>query len=272
MYIMITSVCNMSCAHCCMSCGKNYKGQHMEQYIYDACLRMAGEYGDTITLGGGEPTLHPQFNKYLAQAIQADQNHDIGCIPWFATNGSNTKKTLALMYASVDCEYYDEYSFIYDHACISYTGEPLFYMAVSQDQYHDPIDPVVFETAKKLDIEIRNTSHNISKTGHASHGDGNICSCETVQVKPDGSMYLCGCDEAPYLGNVYEEPDLEMLNSMGSGRCVKYIDEDCVEAFKDVDMNNTNSAWVYKNIPIKAGKEHHPDTHREPLEIYKEAC
>jgi len=49
----------MACAHCCFSC--TGKGTFMSQEVFDKALEIAKEYNMTVTLGGGEPTLHPKI-------------------------------------------------------------------------------------------------------------------------------------------------------------------------------------------------------------------
>lgn len=262
MYLMITSVCNMSCAHCCMSCGVNYKGQHMSQEVFTAALAWGEETGQYIALGGGEPTLHPQFISYLAQSIEYTQQKGIDLNPWFATNGSKTRMVRELLYNSVSIEeeFFEELS---RHAFINYE-DILFDMAVSQDEYHEPIDASIPQLAKTLSSELRNTSNSLSNTGHCTHGEDH-CACNTVQIKPDGDIFLCGCDDAPLIGNVLTGMliDFEELYAEMDDICIQEINEDTRHLFESVDMTQTNSAWVTKNLPIRKGKENHPDTHRK---------
>ncbi len=266
-YIQITTVCNMSCAHCCMSCGKNYKGQHMSSHIFQCALDFCSETGSSVTLGGGEPTLHPDFIYFLGKSISHCQSEDPGTVPWFATNGSNTKKTLELMYSSNYCEeeFFEKLS---EECWIDWTEEPLFIMAVSQDQYHDPIDDVVFKTAKMLNIEIRkHDSSNIVKTGHANHGSEDRCCCEDFQIKPDGDIFMCGCDGSPRIGNVVTGLSLTCevreLYEITEDRCYKSIPEER----KDIITQDwfTLREWVDQNIPVKKNKIDHPETYRISL-------
>lgn len=43
----------MSCEHCCMSCGVNYKGEHMSKETYQNALKLIADYGDYAVLSGG---------------------------------------------------------------------------------------------------------------------------------------------------------------------------------------------------------------------------
>lgn len=249
MYIMITSVCNMSCNHCCMSCGKDYKGQHMSQEVFEKALELCASYGSYIVLGGGEPTLHPQFMKYLAMSIQYEQTHvQSGISPWFATNGSNTERTLDLLYNSqyVEVDFFEK---MYKHSFIEWQEDPLFSMAVSQDSFHDPIDSIVFDTAKRLGVEIRNTEQHLVDAGHCDTGTSDNCCCDVFQIKPDGKIYLCGCDEAPCIGDVHQGiiADDDVLTSLDI-QCIKEFED---PSTLDVDLMDTNILWAKSNIILK---------------------
>ena len=97
----------------------------------------------------------------------------------------------------------------------------VIYSEVSLDDYHDPIDPKVitaFKNPNSLSTfrgAVRNTTQdrNPQPQGRALQlleyddntdieRDGSTCMCEEHIVKPNGNVYQCGCDEAPYIGNV----------------------------------------------------------------------
>lgn len=269
-YIQITTVCNMSCAHCCMSCGKNYKGQHMDNWTYQHALDFCNERGDYIVLGGGEPTMHPHFMKFLAKAINNEQYHNSGMVPWFATNGSKTELTLELMHAA-DCPEEEFIEKLNMHYCVSWQEE-LFHMAVSQDSYHDPINDKVTELAKHLDnVEIRNVDGHVAKTGHAKNIYGkNSCVCTILQIKPDGSIYMCGCDNAPLIGDVFNGLIGEIQTCLGDEDFNENFEgcyntpqtDEAITLIKILNKRHTHQDWVNKHIPVKKSKINHPDTHR----------
>ena len=64
MYIQLTDRCNMRCEHCCMESHPKRK-RFMSDRAFEACLNLAQEYDMDITLGGGEPTLHPDIFRYI---------------------------------------------------------------------------------------------------------------------------------------------------------------------------------------------------------------
>ena len=178
----------------------------MSQEVFDAAIKLAADHDKMVTLGGGEPTLHPLFESFLWQSIKAlwRVTFDADCpAVGLVTNGSATKTAI-------------------DLAHLAQTG--YIWAAVSQDDWHDEIDPRVFEAFRKnvkrnewgsptrendRDYrEIRSVS-NIVSAGRAKANDlGNVragrCACEGIFIAPDGKVYPCGCKVNP-LGNVFED-------------------------------------------------------------------
>jgi organic radical activating enzyme len=161
----------------------------MSRKIWDAALKLvSAEYGDeNISIGGGEPTLHPQFWNYLIDAIATFD------YVWLATNGSQTDTALKLA---------------------KLAAKGVIGCALSQDEYHDPIDPKVvaafWEGQRKNDAkrfsygsdekpdgrEIRNVTRDPSHLSPfrdpEDGGDSENCPCDTVIIKPDGKIRFCG--------------------------------------------------------------------------------
>lgn len=170
----------MKCAHCGMSCTK--KGEDMSIETFRNALKNGDEH---IAIGGGEPTLHPQFWQILGESIAAAE------YVWMATNGSITPIAMAL-------------------AGLAKKG--VLGVALSLDEFHDPIDPKVVEAFQRpkgksiLDDnrEIRNVSGFLVKSGRCK--DGRVgCICSEMVVKPNGDVRGCGCKKAPCYGNVNGE-------------------------------------------------------------------
>ena len=122
MYTHITTKCNMTCAHCCYAA--TMKGRDMTLKMFKTILKKWSGTINTgsnyIVLGGGEPTMHPEFWEFVEYAQRCGY-------PWLATNGSNTETALKL------CE-------------MAKTGE--LSCALSIDEWHDPIDPEVVKAFK----------------------------------------------------------------------------------------------------------------------------
>jgi MoaA/NifB/PqqE/SkfB family radical SAM enzyme len=194
MYIQITSKCNMSCKHCGMNSKK--KGEDMSLETFRNALKSGDK---SITLGGGEPTMHPLFWQILGESIANSE------YVWLATNGSNTEISIAL-------------------AKIAQKG--VIGCALSQDRFHDPIDHTVIDAFTRTDghrnnddhREIRNTEKNLIKAGRCKTGKEG-CICEDIFVKPNGDVMACGCSDSVKLGNV--NSDYEIATDWEYGTCYK---------------------------------------------------
>jgi len=239
MYLQITTKCNMTCAHCCFSCGKN--GKHADyNTIIDAIAFVRDIDDGAITIGGGEPTLHPRFFDILRHCLE-----DFDYV-WFATNGSQTKTMFRLsdILDGYDYENLDNYytcsteEIMNDYDChpgdIIYQENKLT-VALSQDYFHDQIDNKIIELwTKKANqhkhsgYEIRDVSRHVIKEGRAKiTGEGfeDGCVCSDIMIKPNGDLKLCGCLKSPIIGNIYngiEEKYQGIINN-DSG----YINTNC---------------------------------------------
>lgn len=204
MYIRITSRCNMKCAHCCYACTS--KGVDMSIDTYKKAIKLAEELGDTISIGGGEPTIHPQFWEFLGLALGA--NIEEGFL-WMATNGSQTDTSLAL-------------------ANLAKRG--VMGVALSRDIYHESIDPKVIKAFDKPESryagfnnqtpdarEIRNVTGKEIKGGRCKDGKVGCC-CEDIIIEPDGTIKGCGCKDALIYGTV-DNPQIP--EDRESGTCSK---------------------------------------------------
>ena len=202
MYIQITTRCNMKCAHCCNSCTPD--GIDMSLQTFKKCLEFDDE---SIALGGGEPTIHPKFWEMLGLSIgHCDY-------VWLATNGKKTKMALSL-------------------AKLARRG--VIGVALSLDDWHGIIDREVIHAftskvqhaeymhgRRSEDLrEIRNVGkHNDPiNAGRCDWGrDG--CTCSELVITPLGDVHGCGCDGAPYFGNVCN--DVNIPDEWNVGECYK---------------------------------------------------
>jgi len=168
---------------------------------------LAEDGGEYISIGGGEPTIHPKFWQMVGIAQGRTPEGPI----WLATNGKNKKEALRL-------------ANIARHGILS--------VCLSLDVYHEPIDPEVskaFERPKKTAFnygqsdndfrEIRDVSGNIKKCGRAVElpeaTEG--CRCDELFVVPNGDVFKCGC-LTHKIGNVFDKhisSSLYMLEHRG---------------------------------------------------------
>ncbi len=174
-------------------------------------LETCTNYGSTPWLGGGEPTVHPLFERFLleAMATPTDEGH-MGII----TNGKIKRRAMMIVRLA--------------HAGV-------IHAELSRDQYHDAIDMEVvyaFEdigsTGSGWNSAIRDTSSN-GRTP-LPHGRGKVinewdddyhedsrsesdCPCDIWVVKPNGDIYQCGCEDSPKIGTVDEGVDTELIRA-----------------------------------------------------------
>lgn len=177
MYLMLTSQCNMNCFHCCASCGP--KGSHMSKATLKKALALAAEYGQSVFIGGGEPTVHPLFWEFLGIILSQDRNIDLDSLG-MVTNGKKTKDALAL-------------------ASLARRG--ILQVELSQDRFHESIAPEVIKaftvTGERKDGDLRGirTVRRIVAQGRGKGIAGALddCSCEELMVDPKGKLWACGC-------------------------------------------------------------------------------
>lgn len=208
MYIQITTKCNMTCAHCCFAATRT--GEHMLLNVFEKALSVAVQYGDHVTIGGGEPTMHPQFFQYLNLARKEQELGRMEMHPFLVTNGKNAKVKRLLDIVEREYE----------------IGTHTFSMALSQDEWHEEIDWGVVRRAERLvrltgehgdrsgRMEIR-TVKVISPVGRGRHSKFDSmrkpwggCACETALVDPEGIVWACGCKKKK-LGSIWDEGVLD---------------------------------------------------------------
>ena len=202
MYIQITNRCNMTCAHCCYDC--KAEGQDMSLTTFRQALNLCSDHGLAPFIGGGEPTLHPKFDTILLETMAVYASHGFG-VASIITNGSIKKKALML-------------------AELTHAG--LLSASLSQDEYHDPIDPEVVEAFKRCGRPTSGGGNTAfwDTSGQSSrdpfpHGRAvqllglddpeeleearehqSVCPCSSWMVRPDGRIFQCGCNDAPQIG------------------------------------------------------------------------
>src|ERR1035441_1671442 len=129
LYVQITKRCNMTCNHCAFSCGA--QGPDMSAETFRRVLDLAALEEAPITIGGGEPTLHPGFMDFLWGTIprQAPLTYEMGMpAVGLVTNASQTGIATEL-------------------AALARVG--VISASVSKDEFHDPIDPRVYQAFER---------------------------------------------------------------------------------------------------------------------------
>lgn len=232
MYIHITTKCNMRCAHCCMSCEPG-KGVDMGLGTFRKALKVAGHHGEYVTLGGGEPTVHPRFEQFLFEAIGAPGVDGV----WVITNGKHKRR--ALMLAKLN-------------GVLNGFGAEL-----STDHYHEPVDTEVFDAFRGRHRDVIRGGREPLAVGRGQDEVGMTfeeadpdCPCVDWSVMPDGTILQCGCPNAPVVGNVND--GILPMYSYAASMC--YRSEEFQEAIKEY-LNNLFEPVTgakYECVPVLA--------------------
>ena len=201
-YLQITSRCNMTCVHCCFNCTS--KGRDMQwatvQRAVEFSISTLGE--EHVTIGGGEPTLHPQFFDIIELCLTKFYSTMI------ITNGSQ----MEVMYRLADILDENDYDKEGENCIIPRSPESL-QVELSQDPYHSTINKGVVDlwkaSAKRnKSYGVRDVSKNrkgLMNRGRAKInqlGSDDSCACADILIKPSGKIKACGCDSAPIIGDV----------------------------------------------------------------------
>jgi len=64
-FLLLTESCNLRCSHCYVEAGPAV-GAHMPWHIVESAFDLLGDLGiDDVRLTGGEPSIHPEFDRIL---------------------------------------------------------------------------------------------------------------------------------------------------------------------------------------------------------------
>jgi len=177
----------------------------MPRKIYQRAIEFITDYdSESINIGGGEPTLHPDFWGILGECMGSFD------YVWLATNGSQTKIALKLAKMAkngvIGCD-------------------------LSRDQWHDPIDPRVVEAFTKKITENGENDHreirDVSSSNFLSPfrnpkkgGSTENCPCNDTIIMPDGKLKACGCHDAPIVGDIFKGYSFNRdLLDLNDGEC-----------------------------------------------------
>lgn len=222
-YFQLTDKCNMSCAHCCMAATN--RGTFMSDTVFHKALGIVKEFGGSVTLGGGEPSLHPKILEWCMEAALAtlETSMDMdGPAVLVVTNGKKTDVAIKL-------------------AQLGHLG--VIQADLSQDPWHDEIsEKVVREftrfnknqwTKERGHAGIRDVSGGVKARGRAVENglsDQDGCCCGALFVKPNGDFYPCGCEKTK-LGNILVDEIPEFMFNY-CGEC----EDDIPELQKDREL------------------------------------
>jgi hypothetical protein len=152
----------------------------MSLRVFRQALELAKRHNQNITLGGGEPTVHPLFEQFVFEATAFRQQRGVFII----TNGKDKKRALFLA---------------------GLTERKTLEALLSQDTLHEPIDPEVVNVFKRMNKTRTIFWGDITNIGRAKKnniGRTNLCICPDVIVRPNGELTQCGCRRSPIVGHV----------------------------------------------------------------------
>lgn len=229
MYFHVTTVCNMSCAHCLFDYGNGKRGKHMPWETFLAGVSFAEDMDvGHVTLGGGEATRNPRLKKKMLRHIM--ENTDLNV--FMVTNGSNAKviKSIVLDEEFQDMGWYDE----------------RIEIRMSWDSYHDheKVDPWCYDyfNRRRNQRGWRETTllwgerrDKLINAGRAKNlhvpKEENECPCSSISIYPDGRITACGCKDSPVIAQTVWQGwdsliDLATLASHEGCYSVDVTDED----------------------------------------------
>lgn len=229
MYIQVTDRCNMRCDHCCMSSSRS-RNSFMERSVFERAVEVAEDYGMSLTIGGGEPTLHPLIFEFLHHVMRSYSYGRLEVQPFMVTNGKNykmAKKVYSLTQPDDDYGMYPVYA--YNGEILEFRDEPSIRIELSTDYYHETVDSRITElyrrSARRKDqgAGVRDVTTSLRgvmgigralKNGIADYKKDD-CACETLFISPDGGVYSCGCKKHR-LGDIWDIEDI-----------MQWYDENC---------------------------------------------
>lgn len=179
MYLQITTRCQMACRHCCWDCSAS--GEDMPYKTFQAAVRLAAETGCAITIGGGEPTLHPGFWDMADFASRELPEGFVGVV----TNGYDREQAFRVL---------------------EWHLAGRLEARLSRDRFHSPISPEVVKAFAAHDL-VGGLDEHVVRAGRAlKNGIGDlaypdgvpICICDEPFMPPSGELYSCGCRKVSF--------------------------------------------------------------------------
>ena len=173
--------------------------------VLEAALELVSGADPPITIGGGEPTIHPQFRQIMCRILEERGRDQWETAPQIITNGKKT----------------DELFFLLG------LGDAVS-LAVSRDEWHEPLPDAVVKMLDQRKVEKwgpKSWDHLLYqgraqgllreyygawyvKEGVAKNHQTD-CVCNSLMVKPNGDIRWCGCTRAPKVGTVWSGLQLD---------------------------------------------------------------
>jgi hypothetical protein len=166
----------------------------MSLEVFHQALDLCEDYGSPPFLGGGEPTIHPDFETMLLESIVCAAQIGEGTCG-IITNGKEKKRALmiaALVKADV---MYGELSLDYYHDRISYEVMDAFRNNIRDVTNNGQKEPMPHGRAKEvLGVDFEESE---------DYRGESECPCNNMIIKPNGDIHVCGCEDSPCIGDVF---------------------------------------------------------------------
>lgn len=189
MYLQVTTRCNFLCKHCFGAYTR--KGTDISLETVEAAITCGidGLQSPEITIGGGEPCLHPHLPEIVRLVQQVRRNRDI----YLITNGSQLELLEWLLDTGIQVYISDDE-----------WHRPFW--SVRQTQYMNEHPEIPRRTVPLKEIVPHGRAKNWSPNKHRTD-----CTCGETHVHPDGHVTICSCPNAPILGNVKDKIEFPVL-------------------------------------------------------------
>lgn len=208
-YVQGTTVCQMSCAHCCVDYGNGKRGKHMSWDTFIGAVHYTEAYGgEHITLGGGEISLHPKFRQMVQHVVEQTSMK-----LFMVTNGGKAINGVS-----------KNIRWLIDYMESGLIEPDRLSVELSLDQFHDHVeDGQVLAYFTKWRSRrhgygnyqmVRDVGNRrLMRGGRALKLDLNDyewqeecaeaqCICCDHQVYPDGRITGCGCPDSPTIAQI----------------------------------------------------------------------
>jgi sulfatase maturation enzyme AslB (radical SAM superfamily) len=193
----------------------------MTRETFHKAIQLACDHESSITIGGGEPTLHPLFQEFLSYAVWelASQSNSQGSPAVFlVTNGSNEQAAVTLAHLAergvIGCrlsqDQYHDASMVTDRVRAAFRRPQRDHYAPSN--FRDEYDC--------RDIEKPLENFQVQRMGRGKSWGGKSMKdgcCGGLFCTPRGNLYACECKRVK-LGTV-AEPQNVISEHLSSGYC-----------------------------------------------------
>lgn len=211
--IFLTFACNMRCSYCINSHGELAKRKPMPGADFIKGInRIKARVDLPVTLGGGEPTCHPEFYE-IVRGIRPDLNIDLLTNGMF--DGLKFKENIAperlsrpAPYASIRVSYHPKehnlIDLLYRVNWLRTEGYDVGVWAVDHPEAHKDIE-IASRLAHRYGIDFRvkeflgvhkGTLYGTYKYPGSVNGPKQMCECKTSEllIGPQGYLYKCHRD------------------------------------------------------------------------------